>query len=196
MRIVPLVSGGLDSTLMTILAVESGYDVSPLFVDYGQRSRNQELAACRRTFAENRLPAPKIADLSGYGALISSGLTDLRKDIFLDAFLPCRNLMFLLLGAAYAYQVQANAVAIGLLDEKSSLFPDQTKGFARSAEDLLSKVLSKEILVLTPLMSMTKADVVRLAKKRGLTHTYSCHSGQAEPCGACVACREYENLEV
>jgi 7-cyano-7-deazaguanine synthase len=181
---------------MTLMAVESGYAVYPLFIDYGQRSRNQELAACRRSFAEHRLPAPKVADLSGYGALISSGLTDLRKDIFLDAFLPGRNLMFLLLGAAYAYQVQANAVAIGLLDEKNSLFPDQTKGFVRSAEGLLSKVLSREVLVLTPLMSLTKADVVRLAKKRGLTHTYSCHLGQPEPCGICVACREYEGLEV
>jgi len=195
-RIVPLVSGGLDSTLMTLMAVESGYTVYPLFVDYGQRSRNQELAACRRLFLERHLPEPKVADISGYGALISSGLTDLRKDVFLDAFLPGRNLMFILIAAAYAYQVQARAIAIGLLDERSSIFPDQTRSFVTSAEKLISTALSAKLLVLTPLMSLTKADVVRLAKRRGLTRTYSCHLGQPEPCGVCVACREYQGLEV
>jgi 7-cyano-7-deazaguanine synthase len=114
----------------------------------------------------------------------------------LDAFLPGRNLMFILVAAAYAYQVRARAVAIGLLSERTSIFPDQTKSFVASAEQLISKALSTDLLVLTPLMGLTKADVVRLAKRRGLTRTYSCHLGQPEPCGACVACREYEGLEV
>jgi len=45
--------------------------------------------------------------------------------------MPGRNMMFLLIGGAYAYQVGAAAVAIGLLNEASSIFPDQTKDFTR-----------------------------------------------------------------
>jgi 7-cyano-7-deazaguanine synthase len=137
-----------------------------------------------------------VINLSEYGNLFSSGLTDPRKRIFEDAFLPCRNLLFLTIGAAYAYQNDANAVAIGLLHEKDSLFPDQTKMFLRETEMLLSRSLARETKILAPLMSFTKSDVVHVARERGISGTYSCHAGTAAPCGICVACREYIGLEV
>lgn len=196
MSIVCLVSGGLDSTVMTLLAKESGIQTFPLLINYGQAALAREKAACMSAFSRLRLPKPVIVNVSGYGRLISSGLTDRRRDVFMDAFLPGRNLMFLLLGSAYAYQIGANAVAIGLLDEKKSLFPDQTSKFIKAAETLLSLTLGKSIAILTPLGEMTKADVLEVSKSRGVRGTYSCHRGLEKPCGRCVACREYEGLEV
>jgi len=137
-----------------------------------------------------------MAPLGGYGSLLSSGLTDPSKHILKDAFLPCRNLMFLTVGAAYAFQCGASAVGIGLLDEAFSLFPDQTKGFLSDAEALLSRALGKSIKVITPLITFSKADVLKIAKAKGITGTYSCHAGTDVPCGECVACREYIGLEV
>ena len=196
MSIVTLTSGGLDSTLMAILAMEEGLEQFPLFIDYGQLGKERELDACIKNFKHHGLPTPTVASMAGYGALLPSGLTDPGKDVFRQAFLPCRNLMFLTLGAAYAFQREASAVAIGLLDEAFSLFPDQTRGFLRDAEALLSKAVSREIRVMAPLMSFSKADVVAVAKTRGITGTYSCHSGSEVPCGVCIACREYIGLEV
>jgi 7-cyano-7-deazaguanine synthase len=83
-----------------------------------------------------------------------------------------------------------------LLDEAFSLFPDQTKGFLSDAEALLSKGLGKPIRVISPLMTFSKADVLKIAKAKGITGTYSCHAGTEPPCGKCVACREYIGLEV
>ena len=117
MGIVTLVSGGLDSTLMAVLAREANVQQFPLFVNYGQRALRQELAACRRSLQSNHLPKPAVMNVAGFGALIRSGLTDRRLHTFHDAFTPGRNLLFLLLGAAYAYEVQADAVSIGLLSE-------------------------------------------------------------------------------
>jgi len=196
MSIITLVSGGLDSTLMALLANEEGLMQHPLFIDYGQRNLNRELAACRAVFLRYNLPSPNVVHLSEYGSLISSGLTNPQKRIYEDAFLPGRNLLFLTVGAAYAYQCDANAVAIGLLHEKNSLFPDQTNAFLLEAEKLITRVMSREIRILAPLMSFTKADIVYIAKEKEITGTYSCHAGTDIPCGICVACREYVGLEV
>jgi 7-cyano-7-deazaguanine synthase len=105
-------------------------------------------------------------------------------------------MLFLLMGAAYAYQQDANAVSIGLLKEDSALFGDQTRQFLKQAEDLLKLILGCHFLVLAPLMEMTKAHVVNLAKEKGIHGTWSCHRGGPEPCGVCIACCEYEGLEV
>ncbi len=196
MSIVTLVSGGLDSTVMAALTRDEGLEQFPLFIDYGQINRDRELAACRRNFRKHGLPEPKVAMFGGYGTLLSSGLTDPNKNILEDAFLPCRNLMFLTTGAAYAYQCGATAVSIGLLDDVFSLFPDQTKGFVLNTEALLSRCLGKPIKLVTPLMSFSKGDVIKLAKAMEITGTYSCHAGTEAPCGVCVACREYIGLEV
>lgn len=196
MSIVTLVSGGLDSTVMAALARDEGLEQFPLFIDYGQINRDRELEACRRNFLKHDLPEPKVAMFGGYGTLLSSGLTDSKKNILEDAFLPCRNLMFLTTGAAYAFQCGATAVSIGLLDDAFSLFPDQTKGFVADTEALLSRCLGKSIKLITPLISFSKGDVLKLAHAMEITGTYSCHAGTETPCGVCVACREYIGLEV
>jgi 7-cyano-7-deazaguanine synthase len=196
MSIVTLVSGGLDSTVMALLAKEEGLTQFPLFIDFGQLGRDRELQACRNNFLKHELPTPQVASLGGYGSLLSSGLTDPNKHIFDDAFLPCRNLMFLTVGAAYAFQCEATTVGIGLLDETFHLFPDQTKTFLTDTEALLSKSLGKPLKLVAPLMSFSKAEVLEIAKAKGITGTYSCHAGTEMPCGICIACREYIGLEV
>lgn len=191
MSVVTLVSGGLDSLLVACLAKEEGLTQFPLFIDYGQRAREQEYAACLQGMAHLGLPKPVTAGLGGYGELIRSGLTDKSQRVYEDAYTPGRNLLFLLAGAAYAAKVGADAVSIGLLHEDSSLFPDQTRRFLQSAEATLELAVAKPIRVLAPLAEFHKSDVVRLAKEKALSGSYSCHLGEAEPCGACIACREF-----
>ncbi len=192
MSLVTLVSGGLDSSLMALLASEEGLCQYPLFIDYGQLNRAREWRACRQVHRAHRLPSPASIRMPGWGKLLTCGLTDASKDIVLDAFLPNRNLLFLLAGSAYAYQVGAHAVAIGLLDESTHLFPDQTRDFLTHGEAVLSHSLGREVRVLAPLMKFSKADVVAVAERRGLTGTYSCHAGGEVRCGRCISCREFE----
>lgn len=191
MSVVTLVSGGLDSLLVACLAKEEGLTQYPLFIDYGQRAREQEYAACLQCMARLELPVPVVAGLSGFGQLIRSGLTDTSQRVYEDAYTPGRNLLFLLSAAAYAAQVGADAISIGLLHEDTSLFPDQTGDFLRSAEATLAMAVARPIRVLAPLAEFHKRDVVRLAEEKGLTGSYSCHLGEAEPCGTCIACREF-----
>lgn len=191
MSIVLLSSGGLDSTLSAVLAAEQKIEIHPLFVDYGQIAKDRELKACQTIYKNFGLPDPKVVSVNGFGELFPSGLTNKNFAIFDDAFLPGRNLLFLLLGATYACSVGANSISIGLLNEDLSLFPDQTKEFIFKAQNLISTMTGRELQILTPLMDFMKIDVVALAKKKGITGTYSCHAGGEKPCGECISCKEY-----
>ena len=192
MSIVLLASGGLDSTLLAVLAMEEGLEVFPLFVDYGQIAKERELKACQINYKYYGLPEPKIVNVQGFGDLFPSGLTNPNVDIFEDAFLPGRNMLFLLAGATYACNVCASVISIGLLSEELSLFPDQTKEFLHEAQNLISMMTGRKLEVLAPLMDFTKRDVVALAEKKSIVGTYSCHAGGETPCGVCIACREFD----
>lgn len=192
MSVVALVSGGLDSSLIAWLAREEGIEQLPLFIDYGQRARDKELAACRGVMAALGLNQPEVANLAGFGALVRSGLTDPALHVLDDAFTPGRNMLFLLVAASYAYQRGADAVSIGLLHEETSLFPDQTSAFLVEAEDMIRRCMGRPIRVLAPLASFHKIDVVALAQEKGIIGTYSCHLGLDDACGACIACNEFK----
>ena len=191
MSIVQLASGGLDSTLSAVLAIEQGIEIHPLFIDYGQIAKDKELEACRVNYKYYGLPEPKVVDVKGFGDLYPSGLTNSDVDIFEDAFLPGRNMLFLLMGATHACNICSTSISIGLLSEELSLFPDQTKEFLDKAESIISLMTGRNIQILSPLIEFTKQDVVALAKEKGIIGTYSCHAGGDTPCGECIACKEY-----
>src|SRR5487761_2193113 len=158
-----MVSGGIDSTLVGVMAREEGLTVHPLFIDYGQRAGQKEWDACRRVHEQLGLSEPTRMDVSGFGRVILSGLTSGEMDVKADAFTPGRNLLFLLMGSAYAYQVGASTISVGLLAERFSLFPDQRSEFIEHAERAIEAALDRRIKVITPLAEFSKADVVKLA---------------------------------
>jgi len=195
MVVVTLVSGGIDSLVMSKIIDLQGEKQTPLFIDYGQLAREKEWAACTKIFEASGLPEPVKIDLSGYGKFLPSGITDKRKDINDDAFLPGRNLLFLVVGGSFAHHVGANKVAIGLLTERFHLFPDQTERFIVNANIAINEALNDSIAIVTPLMNFTKEDIFKLARhyKLPVEETYSCHLGGEKYCGKCISCREIIN---
>jgi len=194
MSIVVLASGGLDSTLVGVMAQEEKAAIYPLFIDYGQRAAKKEWETCQYVHKQLGLPAPIRMDLGGYGKVISSGLTSSKMHVKDDAFTPGRNFLFLLMGSAYAYQVGASAVAIGLLSQEFSLFPDQREDFVKEAERAIGIALGRKITIVMPLSEFNKADVVKLAQAKGISGTYSCHTGMEQPCGQCISCLEFGHI--
>jgi 7-cyano-7-deazaguanine synthase len=191
MRAVVLTSGGLDSTLLACLAFDEGYDVYPLFVDYGQRAAKIELQHCMSAMKRNKLREPVVARLDGFGELVPSGLTNENLDVVERAFTPGRNSLFLLNAAAFAATIGAHTIMIGLLDERFHIFPDQTKKFVAEAETFLSVAVGQQITIKAPLMVFSKQEVIAMSEARGIGATYSCHVGLTVPCGKCIACKEF-----
>ena len=192
--IIALTSGGLDSSLMAVMLRENGWDVSCLFIDYGHLARVREWAACEKVLEEFGFPQPQRMRLPEFGRAIKSGLIDNRLDVVRQAFLPGRNLLFLLAAASVASDRGVSSIGIGLLNEEHSLFPDQTGRFLSSAESCLSLATGRQINIVAPLSAFNKPDVFALATSRGLKGTYSCHRGGARACGNCISCNEFKFL--
>lgn len=177
---------------MSLLVKETGVEQKSLFINYGQLNYEREHAAAVKHAKQFGFSLPDLIDISGFGQTITSGLTDSKKHIVDEAFLPGRNMLFLLIGGAYAVQNSCSSVSIGLLKEDTAIFPDQTDDFILSAEYSISKAMGESIEIVTPLRDFYKADVVSLAKEKGIYDSYSCHAGKEQPCGVCISCLEFQ----
>lgn len=203
MNTVVVLSGGLDSTVCLALAMHSGDDAIALSIDYGQRHA-VELERARAIAAhygvehiEQRL------DLSAWGG---SALTDATIDMptATDAasgpaipitYVPGRNLIFLSLAVALAEARGCSAVSIGVNALDYSGYPDCRPEFIDSFREtsalaLRTGVEGAAIDIVTPLIAMTKADIVRRGVELGapLHLTWSCYRGVDQPCGDCDSC--------
>ncbi|MBT3484240.1 MAG: 7-cyano-7-deazaguanine synthase [Desulfobacula sp.] len=192
MSIVTLLSGGMDSCLMSVLTKETGRDQKPLFINYGQLNYNYEYKSVMAHASQFGFQKPTVIDVSGYGKIISSGLTDSSKHIVDEAFLPGRNMLFLLIASSFALQNKCSAISIGLLREDTAIFPDQTNDFIYSAEQTIAKALGQKIEIAAPLRDFYKKDVIELAREKGIVASYSCHAGGEVPCGMCISCMEFK----
>lgn len=174
---------------MMLLLKEYGHEVYPLHVNYGHRAEEKEWVSCQKVTDAIHVNRPHKINISGL-EIIRSGLLNEKLDIVKYAFLPTRNLLFLTLGAAYAYNLGIDAISIGLLS--NPIFPDQGKEFLEQAERSLSTALGEEINILAPLIDLDKREVIKLAKKHQLPieMTYYCHAGTDTPCGVCISCKE------
>lgn len=192
MSVVTLLSGGLDSALIAVLLKEEGIKQYPLFIDYGQLAAKKEYESCLKLCKLYEIGNPYKVHFENFGKLYPCGLTSKNKRIYEDAFLPGRNMLFLLIAATYACRINCQSIAIGLLSEEFHFFPDQTKYFIKEMESIISQSHDMEINIMTPLIEFTKPEIIAMAKLKGINTTYSCHYGDSTPCNKCVSCKETE----
>jgi len=189
--VVCLASGGLDSTVCLHLLRERGLHTLPVFINYGQINLVREWGALLAACENGKFPKPIKFDIPAFGAVIRSGLTDATLRVNEDAFTPNRNLLFLLLGASVAYSRGIPNIAMGLLAERTAIFPDQSDRFLNIAQETFKESLGATIGIHAPLRDLTKSEVVKIAQQRKIANFYSCHAGTEVPCGKCIACLEY-----
>ena len=189
LKIVVMSSGGLDSSVMMLLLQREGHEVHPVHVDYAHHAEDHEWRSCQKICTYLGVRKPIKLGIRGLDCIPSSLVRD-GLDIEKDAFLPTRNLLFVVLGAAYAFSISCDVVALGIL--ANPIFPDQKDEFFKRAEDCVSAALDRRVKVLTPLIKLDKREILKLARKYEipLKTTYFCHSGGDLPCGKCISCKE------
>jgi 7-cyano-7-deazaguanine synthase len=200
---VVLLSGGLDSMVSAGLALEAGFAINALTIDYNQRHR-REIDAARdiaRTLGARRHVVLPL-DLSRFGG---SALTDdiaVPKDgVGADipvTYVPARNLVFLSLTLAWAEAIGANDIFIGVNALDYSGYPDCRPEFIAAFQDiaLLATKVGAEgtgFTIHAPLQFLGKADIAREADRLGLDAgmSWSCYDPQPDgrACGLCDSCR-------
>jgi len=197
-----LLSGGQDSTTCLYWAIEryGTEQVSSLTFDYGQRHRVELDCACnisRQANVDNI-----VLPIDTFAALGGDALTDSDIDVIAsvdkqtglpNTFVPGRNLIFLTFAAAYAYQHRTRHLVTGVAQTDYSGYPDCRQNTIVALQVALRLGMASSVEIHTPLMNLSKAETVLLAKNLGalsamaLTHT--CYEGNRPPCGACPACQ-------
>jgi 7-cyano-7-deazaguanine synthase len=206
-RAICLISGGLDSATCLAIARSEGYECYCLSFDYGQRHRI-ELEAARQVAKQLGAKEHRIAtiDLRVFGG---SALTDdiaVPKDRAENemqtgipvTYVPARNTIFLSFALAYAEVVGAADIFIGVNAIDYSGYPDCRPEFIHAFERMANLATragvegATKIAIRTPLIEMTKADIVRNAVALGvdLSLTHSCYEPGADgrACGRCDSC--------
>jgi 7-cyano-7-deazaguanine synthase len=207
MKAVCLLSGGLDSATCLAFARREGFECYALSFDYGQRHA-VELAAARRVAEALGASGHRTVkiDLRVFG---HSALTD---DIDVPkgrdeaamgegipvTYVPARNTIFLSFALAWAEVLEASDIFIGVNALDYSGYPDCRPEFIQAFEQMANLATKAGVegrtglRVRTPLIALSKADIVRLGAELGVPFglTHSCYDPDAagRACGQCDSC--------
>jgi 7-cyano-7-deazaguanine synthase len=200
-KAVVLVSGGLDSVTALAIAQDQGFECYALSVDYGQR-HHSELDAAGRVAGAANVPL-KILPLD-LRAIGGSALTDNievpeeETSGIPVTYVPARNTIMLSLALAYAEVLGAEDIFIGVNAVDYSGYPDCRPEFIE-AYQAMARIATKagveggNMTIHTPLIDLTKADIIRAGTELGVDYslTVSCYQADREgrACGVCDSCR-------
>ncbi len=203
-----LSSGGLDSTTAMAVAQSNGFQLYNLSFDYGQRHL-LELKAAEK-IAEAMGVADHLVIKIDMKAIGGSALTDwfdVPKNSSLNkeeqqipiTYVPARNTIFLSFALAWAEVLGVEDIFIGVNAIDYSGYPDCRPEYIQAFEKMANLATKagvekkSEIKIQTPLINMTKADIVRLGMRLGVDYglTHSCYdpSPDGKACGECDSCR-------
>jgi 7-cyano-7-deazaguanine synthase len=203
-RCVVLLSGGLDSATTLAVAKRDMCETFALSVDYGQRHQAELDAAARVAKAANVSHKVVRVDLSAFGGSALTDDVEVPKDE--DAgrsgipitYVPARNTVLLSLGLAYAETLEATRIYCGVNAVDYSGYPDCRPEFIAAFSQMANlatkaAVEGRRLQIRTPLIDLTKADIVQLGTDLGVDYslTVTCYdpTDAGLACGRCDACQ-------
>lgn len=199
MRVVSLLSGGMDSATLAYMLADQGEELRLLSFDYGQRHIRELESAAK---IAGHLGAPHEVVTLGLN-LPGSALTDPTIDVpeghyeaesMKATVVPNRNAVMLSVAFALAVAHGADAVAFGAHAGDHAVYPDCRPAFVeafQAMQDIATEGFGAPRL-LAPFVHRTKADIARLGADLGVpwANTWSCYQGGAVHCGRCGTCSE------
>jgi len=201
-KAIVLLSGGLDSATTLYDAQSKGYQVYALIFDYNQRHK-KEIQNAKKIVRQIGCPFHilKIRFPWKGSALLDKSLKlparqKITENKIPITYVPARNIIFLSYAASYAETIGAETIFIGANVRDYSGYPDCRPEFFKAFEQALKKgnktgVKGKPIRIQTPLVYLTKAQIIQLGLKLKVPYrlTWSCYEGKKRPCGVCESCR-------
>jgi len=205
-KAIVLLSGGLDSATVLAIARHQGFELHAISFDYGQRHRN-ELRAAERIASSIGAKHSIIAfDLRQFGGSALTGDIDVPKNRshreisegIPITYVPARNTIFLAFALGLAEVSGAFDIFLGVNALDYSGYPDCRPEFIDAFQhlaDVATKagVQGGAFKIHTPLIQMTKAQIIREGSKRGVDYalTTSCYdpSSDGRACGRCDSCQ-------
>jgi 7-cyano-7-deazaguanine synthase len=204
---VVLLSGGLDSATVLAGATAQGFACHALSFRYGQRHEVELDAAKRvaRRFGAVQHVVLDI-DLRAFGGSALTADIPVPKHDRVDdigtgipvTYVPARNTIFLSFALAWAEVLGSDDVFIGVNALDYSGYPDCRPEYVAAFEQLANLATragvegKQRLTVHAPLISMTKAEIIRLGIRLGVDYaiTTSCYDPRPDgaACSRCDAC--------
>lgn len=202
-KAVVLLSGGLDSVTALAIAKSHGYECYAISFRYGQR-HTAELNAAQGIAQSMQAEKHHIFDLD-LSLFDSSSLTNHDLNIpteitqgIPNTYVPARNTIFLSIAIGWAEVLHAQAVYLGVNAVDYSGYPDCRPEFIEAFQNVCnlatkSAVEGEPIKICTPLIKLSKAEIIQQGVKLGVDYsqTISCYqaSNDGRACGQCDSCR-------
>lgn len=202
-----LVSGGMDSLVLTGMASLEHSDLYLLHVKYGQRTERKELECFHKIADHYKVEASHrlVADLTFLAKIGGSALTDNKIDLkkidskddmvkdktIPSSYVPFRNTIMLSYAVAWAEVVKATSIYIGAVYEDFNGYPDCRPSYYNAMNQLIKEgTKGEEIKVITPLIHFSKNQIVTKGQELNVPFEYSwsCYSGEDRACGTCASC--------
>lgn len=202
-----LVSGGMDSLVLTGMASLEHSELYLLHVKYGQRTERKELE-CFHKIADHYKVEPShrlVADLTFLAKIGGSALTDKnidlkkidsKQDMIKDetipsSYVPFRNTIMLSYAVAWAEVVKARKIYIGAVYEDFNGYPDCRPSYYDAMNKLIKEGTKGDLIeVVTPLIHSSKNQIVTKGQELNVPFefSWSCYSGEDQACGTCASC--------
>jgi 7-cyano-7-deazaguanine synthase len=194
-RAIVMTSGGMDSTVLAYWAIKQGYDVIPLFVDYGQHCASTERETLNNVLPHeviSKLLVVNVADVfrSSPSRLIREPNLWVDQISSDDLMLPYRNLFLLATAAAFAASQGVQVVLSAFINSNLAREIDATSAFLKGVSSLMSETGNVDLEM--PFRNMSKIEVANLglALSAPIASTFSCQANAIEHCGSCPNCVE------
>ncbi len=197
---VVLVSGGLDSCVTAAVAHRE-FALAFCHANYGQRTLMRERQAFRDLVGFYKPAKTLEIDLKFLGAIGGSSLTDQSQAIPTGAeelpglpstYVPFRNTILIAAAVAWGEVLGASAVFIGANSVDGPGYPDTRPEYYEAYNRLIELGTGPDthIRIITPLISLDKAGIVRLGQELGAPFhlTWSCYQNNERACGRCSSC--------
>jgi len=200
MKVVVLISGGMDSTTLLYDMHKRHEVVGALSFNYGSKHNERELPMAKHHcdvlgIPHQVIPLDFIADHFSSDLLKTGG--DIPEGHYEDAnmvrtVVPFRNAIMMSIATGYAESVGAQAVAIAAHSGDHAIYPDCRDGFMDSFAETMRRGTYAKVELLRPYVGIRKEDIVKIGAELGVdfSMTYSCYKGGEVHCGKCGTCVE------
>lgn len=200
MKVIILLSGGIDSTVTFYEALEKYEVMMTVSFDYGSKHNHKEIPFAKKHSEEAGIKH-EVVDLGFVNKLFNSSLLQSGENIpegyyeeesMKSTVVPFRNGIMLSIVAGIAESINANGIVIGAHSGDHAIYPDCREDFMQSMSGAIEKGTYEEVKLLRPFIDKRKEDIVARGHELGVdfSQTWSCYKGGNVHCGLCGTCIE------
>lgn len=216
MKAISVMSGGLDCTVATSVYAKT-HEIHAITFNYGQKSFESELKASREicekmNWTHEVIDLPWLSEISNSSLNTDEEIPELSLDDLDDVekssesasnvWVPARNTVFTSIALSYAESIGAEIIIVGWNDEEGTTFPDNSKEYMESFNELINVGSPENIRIEAPCIDLNKEEIVKLGieVQAPMELSYSCYKGAEKQCGVCESCmrrkRAFKNLGI